>query len=77
MFDLKWLITSDENVQTNLVLLPAGLVSMPWAIIDHMLMNWMVTLLSTTGNVIMHDVPNFSFSSQLPFHKIRAFTVVR
>ena len=64
-------------MQTNLALLSAGLVSMPWAIIDHILLNWMVTLLFTTGNVIMHDVPNFSFFSQLPFHKIRAFTVVR
>ena len=73
MFDLKWLVVSDEHVQTDLLLLSAGPPPMTW-VNRSSAHEWEIGIsVKPTRNVIMHDVPNFYFPP-LPPYKIRAST---
>ena len=61
MLDLKLIIISNENGQTDLLLLSAGHPPMPWVSRSsaHELEGGISVEL--TQNVIEHDVPNFNF----------------
>ena len=61
MFDLKYLIISDEYVQTDLLLLSAGPPPTPWANRSsaHELEGGISV--KPTQNVIVHDMTNFYF----------------